>query len=112
MRRMINRMMKVKRESKVQFSPEVNEQEQNIAKEDSVTQHNQLIVICGDPKASGKHIALKVQSVAALNQFEQISATFALKLLSVCFSDEETSVSNATYTAGRRLLDQNTLLGI
>lgn len=80
-----------------------------------------LTVVCGDPNTSGKHIVLKVPSVAALHQFQKVSAAaktsdpakFALKLLSVFFSDEELSVSiNGTYAEGRRLLDQNVLLGI
>ena len=74
---------------------------------------------CGDP--GGQHKILKVPSEAALNQFKQLSslsapacdpAKFALRLLSVFFSDADLAESNCTYAEGRKLLDQNILNGI
>ena len=119
-RRLLSKKIKSKtRVSKVQFG---TEDESLLEQEGAsvVPTNNPLDVVCGDPSTSGKHIVLQVPSLAALNQFEQITATahtsdpakFALKLLSVFFSDEELAESNCTFAEGRRMLDQNILLGI
>ena len=78
-----------------------------------------LTVCCGQVGASGKHVYLRVPTEAALMEFQQVSlcppndpAKFALKLLSVFFTDELLSTSNCTKAEGRSLLDQEILLGI
>ena len=62
---------------------------------------------------------VKLPTSAALAEFKQIDACppkdpakFALKLLSVFFSEEELGRSNCTKADGRDLLDQEVLLGI
>ena len=83
------------------------------------TTKDPLDVICGDPQ--GQHKILKVPSEAALNQVMQLSSLsapasdpskFALRLLSVFFSEEELAEGNCTYAEGRKLLDQDILNGI
>ena len=77
-----------------------------------------LEVCCGDPKKSS-YVWISVPSEAALLQFHELAAfppqeaaKYALKLLSVFFSDEELAQSNCTHAEGRNLLDRNTLLAI
>ena len=122
LKEILNKKAKVKSKTKVQFQTQEEHQaslDESSAPKDLVPQ-DPLEVVCGDPKSSGQHLVLKVPSVAALNQFEQLSSTanttdapkFALRLLSVFFSDQELGESNCTYAEGRKLLDQNILLGI
>ena len=80
---------------------------------------DELTVCCGNPKIVGRHMMLRVPTEAALVSFKQIQACppqdpgkFALRLLSVFFSDEVLSTSNCTKAEGRALLDQEVLLGI
>ena len=92
------------------------------ARDDSVVElTDPLQVICGDPRrsASCEHVILKVPSAAALMEFNRVSEfvhgapkKFALKLLSIFFTDEELAESNCTYAPGRKLLDQQVLRGI
>lgn len=78
-----------------------------------------LMVCCGNPAVTGKHVHLKLSTEAALADFKQLTscppkepAKFALKLLSMFFTDKELSESNCTRAEGRQLLDPNTLTGI
>ena len=78
-----------------------------------------LEVICGNPNSRDDKISLKVPSEAAKALYLQISncppkdpAKFALRLLSVFFTDEELAESNCTDAKGRKLLDQSILWGI
>lgn len=78
-----------------------------------------LMVCCGQPRLAGKHVYLKLPTEAAVAEFRQLEGCppkepgkFALKLLSIFFCDEELSESNCTKAEGRKLLDQNILLGI
>ena len=73
-----------------------------------------LEVLCGNPNSKANQIVLKVSSEAAKALYVQISncppkdpAEFALRLLSVFFTDKELAQSK-----GRKLLDQNIVLGI
>ena len=74
---------------------------------------------CGQPEVDGKHVYLTLHSEMAVSEFQQISfcppsepAKFALRLLSVFFSDDVLAESNCTKAEGRKLLDQQILLGI
>ena len=99
LKRILNKKAKVKSKTKVQF--QTQEEHQASLDESSATQdlvpQDLLEVVCGDPRSSGQHLVLKVPSVAALNQFQQLSSTaittdapkFALRRLSVFFSDQE-----------------------
>ena len=67
----------------------------------------------------GHHINLRLLSEAAVAEFRCVESClpsepekFALKLLSVFFSDEVFGKSICTKAEGRQLLDQNILLGI
>ena len=78
-----------------------------------------LEVICGNPNSRDNKIILKVPSEAAKALYLQINncppkdpAKFALRLLSVFFTDEELAESNCTDAKGRKLLDQSILWGI
>ena len=88
-------------------------------KEDTSIAVDPLAVVCGNPHSKGASQVLKVPSQAALSQFQQLTAgvavdpaKFALKLLSIFYSDEELSESNCTFVEGRKLIDKNVLLGI
>ncbi len=73
---------------------------------------------CGEPGVKGRSVVVELPSEAALAQFIQINcppkdpAKFALKLLSVFFTDEELSQSNCTKAEGRDLLNQEILVAI
>ena len=77
-----------------------------------------LDVCCGDPrKATSMYV--KVPSEAALCQFRELAAfppkdpaKYALKLLSVFFTDDDLAESNCTRAEGRKLLDQNIIVAI
>lgn len=77
-----------------------------------------LEVCCGDPRKSSC-VWIKVPSQAALSLFRQLSTfppkdpgRYALKLLSVFYSDEELAESNCTKAEGRKLVDQDVLIAI
>ena len=76
-------------------------------------------VCCGKAGVKGKHSIVSLLSEAARAQFQQINAcppsdpaTFALKLPSVFFTQEELAKSNCTKADSRKLLDQDILQGI
>ena len=88
-------------------------------KEDTSVALDPLAVVCGDPHSKEANVVLKVKTRAILTQFQQLTAAtamdpgeFALKLLSIFYSDEELSESNCTFVEGRKLNDRNVLMGI
>lgn len=77
------------------------------------------MVCCGNSAEKGKHIYLTLPSEAAVMGFQQLESCppkdpgkFAIKLLTLFYGDEELSQSNCTRAEGRKLLDQEVLLGI
>lgn len=78
-----------------------------------------LEVVCGNPTSKDNQVLVKLPSEAAKALYAQINncppkdpAKFALRLLSVFFSDDELAESNCTEAKGRTLLDQSILWGI
>ena len=76
-----------------------------------------LQVVWGDPSAS--NVTLKMPSEQSVADFHQLSACkpseagkYALRLLSLLFSNEELAVSNCTPAEGRKLLAKEKLLAI
>ncbi len=74
---------------------------------------------CGEEGTKGKFVVVDLPSEAALAEFQQVNAClpkdpekFALKLLSVFFTEEELGRSNCTKAEGRDLLNQEILLAI
>ena len=78
-----------------------------------------LVVCCGQAGVRGKHVYVNLPSEAALADYHQLNnfppasaAKFALKMLSILFSEEELSISNCTKAEGRKLLNQEKLMAI
>lgn len=78
-----------------------------------------LQVCCGKAGVRGKHSVVTLPSEAARAEFVQVNACppsnpakFALKLLSVFFTQDELAESNCTKADGRKLLDQDILQAI
>lgn len=77
-----------------------------------------LQIVCGN-SATSAHMVMKLPSEKAVAQFVQLNAIspaeagkFALRMLSLFYTNEELAESNCTLAEGRKLIDHEVLLAI